>query len=51
MPVALDLLLLFAVLKIAPPIWLAVAVLAGQDIVYGWRLFVLLRAHRERVRP
>ena len=50
MPVALDLLLLFVVLKIAPPVWLVVVVLAGQDVVYGWRLLVLLRAHRERIR-
>lgn len=49
-PVALDLVLLFVVLRIVPPLWLIVAVLAGQDAVYGWRLFVLFRAHRERIR-
>lgn len=49
-PVALDVLLLLVVLRIAPPLWLILAVLLGQDAVYGWRLLVLVRAHRERTR-
>lgn len=42
--VLLDGLLLAAVFGVQVPLGLAVAVLAAQDIVVGWRLWLLLRA-------
>lgn len=46
--VLLDGLLLAAVFGARIPLWVAVGVLAGQDIVVGWRLWLLLRAHADR---
>ena len=50
MPIALEELLLMVVMRVPPPLWAVVGVLLGQDAVYGWRLFVLVRAHQERIR-
>lgn len=50
LPIGLEALLFMVALRVAPPFWAVVAVLLGQDGVYGWRLFVLYRAHRERIR-
>lgn len=49
-PVALDLLLLLVVARVPPPLWVIIAVLLGQDIVYAGRLVVLFRERQERNR-
>ena len=45
--IALDVLLLLVLLRIAFPPWIALLVLLGQDAVYAWRLRVLYQARRQ----
>lgn len=49
-PIGLDSILLLVTLRVPPPIWLVILVLFAQDVVYGWRLLILIQAHRERKR-
>ena len=47
-PVAFDSLLLLALFKLTAPVWLVVAILAAQDVVFGWRVVTLMRARRTK---
>lgn len=44
--IAFETLLLLALFRIAVPSWIAAVVLAGQDVVFGWRLVLLHRTRR-----
>lgn len=46
-----DGLLFLSLLRISVPIWIAIAALLVQDVVYTWRLFLLYEARRDPTVP
>lgn len=43
-----DVIFLLAVFHVVAPWWAVLVALLGQDIVFGWRLYVLFAARREK---
>ncbi len=43
-----DAIFLLAVFRVFAPWWIVLIALLGQDIVFGWRLYVLFAARREK---
>lgn len=48
--IAFEVLLLLALYRVRVPLWIAAAILAAQDGVFGWRLVLLYRTRKDQTR-